>query len=55
MRESPDMEEGSMTHDAEIPPSSVAAEPFLFEQGKSEYSGRLGWGCDYAGAAVVGG
>ncbi len=44
-----------MTHDAEIPPSSVAAEPFLFEQGKSEYSGRLGWGCDYAGAAVVGG
>jgi hypothetical protein len=44
-----------MTHDVEIYPSSIAAGPFSTEQGESEYFSRLGQGCDYAGAAVVGG
>jgi len=44
-----------MTHDVEISPSSIAAGPFLTEQGESEYSGRLRRGCDYAGAAAAGG
>jgi hypothetical protein len=44
-----------MTHDVEISPSSIAAGPFLTEQGESEYSGRLRRGCDYAGATAAGG
>jgi hypothetical protein len=54
LRESPDTEEGSMTHDVEISPSSIAAGPFLTKQGESGYSSRLGRGCDYAVATAAG-